>query len=157
MDKLNEDKIEQEARSRQKFSIAGAMGRAGKGLLKGASPVSQQDQAIKIMEEWVNQNLSDPSAALNSVLRRKIRSASLVAEQHPDRPKEALASIIEDIVSTEFMLREFVRQVDVRWGEIFQERPFFQKQGQEPHADDEYTFDSVRAELSRLLDKLKNP
>ena len=154
MKETSEDKIEKEARSEQKFSIAGAIGRAGKGLLKGASPVSPQSQAIKVLEEWVNQNVSDPSGALKSVLRRKIRS---VEQQHLDRPKEALASVIKGILSTEFMLREFVRQVDVRWGEIFRERPFFQKEGQEPQTEDEYTFDSVRADLIQMLNKLEKP
>lgn len=154
MKKTSEDKIEKEAQSEQKFSIAGAIGRVGKGLLKGASPVSPQNQAIKILEEWVNQNVSDPSGALKSVLRQRVRSGE---QQHLDHPKEALASAIKDILSTEFMLREFVRQVDVRWGEIFRERPLFQKEGQEPQAEDEYTFDSVRAELIQVLSKLKKP
>jgi hypothetical protein len=149
--KKGKDKIGKEAQSEQKFSVAGAIGRAGKGLLKGASPVSPQNQAIKTLEAWVYQNVSDPSGALKSVLIQKIRA---IEQQHP---KEALASAIKDILSTDFMLREFVRQVDVRWGEIFREKPFFQKEGQEPQAEDEYTFDSVRTELVQILSKLKNP
>jgi hypothetical protein len=155
MDKISEEKIEKEAKSQQKFSIAGGIGRAGKGLLKGASPVAEQDQVVKVLQEWVNQNSSDPSGALKSLLKRKISSSSSLIEQHLDRPKDALAGVIEEILSTESMLRDFVRQVDLRWGEMFQKRPFFQKDGHGPHPEDEYTFDSVRAELTRLLGKLK--
>jgi hypothetical protein len=157
MDKKSEDKIETEVHSQQKFSVAGAIGRAGKGLLKGASPVSQQDQAINFLERWVDQNCSDPSGALKSLLRQKIRSSRLIIEHQQERPKEALATVIKEILATEFMLREFVRQVDVKWGELFQERPYFQKKGQEPHPKDEYTFDSVRVELNQMLSKLQNP
>jgi hypothetical protein len=155
MDKKSEEEIETEVQSQQKFSVAGAIGRAGKGILKGASPVSQQDQAIKLLESWVDQNSSDPSGALKSLLRQKIRSSRSIVEQHRERPKEALVIVIQEILSTEFLLREFVRQVDVKWGELFQERPYFQKEGQEPHPNDEYTFDSVRVELNQMLSKLQ--
>ncbi|OQY21216.1 MAG: hypothetical protein B6I37_09105 [Desulfobacteraceae bacterium 4572_35.2] len=36
------DEIQREMRLQQKFSMAGAIGRAGSGPMKGGSPVSQQ-------------------------------------------------------------------------------------------------------------------
>lgn len=51
--------------------------------------------------------------------------------------------------------REFVRQVDVRWGELYQERPMFQRPGQAPAPEDEYTDESVRQILTSLLEKLQ--
>jgi hypothetical protein len=39
----------------------------------------------------------------------------------------------------------------VQWGQIMLERPYFQQPGQAPHPHDEYTHESVRRELERLL------
>lgn len=156
MSKPDKEKIEKEVRSQQKFSIGGAIGRAGRGLMKGASPVSLHDQVIIGLETWIEHNIVDPSGALKSLLKRKIRTAGRKDEFHPDKAVAILAGIIEKVLSSEYQFKEFVRQVDVRWGEMYQERPFFQREGKAPHVDDEYTFDSVRSELTRVLKILHN-
>jgi hypothetical protein len=43
----------------------------------------------------------------------------------------------------------------VRWGELYQERPLFQRTGQAPDPADEYTYESVRRKLILLLEKLR--
>ena len=40
-------------------------------------------------------------------------------------------------------------------GELSQERPKFQRAGQAPDPEDEYTYDSVRQDLILLLEKLQ--
>jgi ectoine hydroxylase-related dioxygenase (phytanoyl-CoA dioxygenase family) len=67
----------------------------------------------------------------------------------------ALAETVEHILAHEESLRSFVHQVDAEWGRIYLERPHFQRPGQPPHRDDPYTFASVRATLSTLLETLR--
>ena len=49
-------------------------------------------------------------------------------------------------------LHELTRRVDAVWGQLLDERPFFQDPGQPAHPDDPYTFASVRASLQALID-----
>lgn len=151
----NIDEVQREIRARQKFSMAGAIGRAGSGLMKGESPVSQQEQALATLTQWIDQQVSDPSGALKSVLRRRVRSSNLLVASHLQQPCNALREMIETILASEYGTREFVRQVDVRWGELYQERPLFQRAGQAPDPEDDYTHESVRQTLTLLLEKLQ--
>ncbi len=154
MDKKTEKQIEKELRGQTKFSIGGAIGRAGKGLMKGASPISPQEQASKTLQEWINVNTSDPSGALKDILKRRVRTAVYPDAVDPQNPFPILTELIASILASEYQLKEFVRQVDVRWGEMYQERPHFEKEGQPPDPDDEYTFASVRETLTDLSAKL---
>ncbi len=149
------DQIQREMRAQQKFSPAGAIGRAGSGLLKGESPVSLQDQAISALTRWIDQQTPDPSGALQSILRRKIRGNELLVASHLQHPLNVLRELIDSILANDYTLEEFVRQVDVRWGELFQERPLFQRAGQAAKPADEYTYESVRQDLVLLREKLQ--
>lgn len=53
------------------------------------------------------------------------------------------------------MTADLVRDADVEWGRIFDERPHFEQEGSPPHPDDVYTRDSVRSVLSGLASQLK--
>ncbi len=149
------DQIQHEIRVQQKFSTAGAIGRAGSGLLKGESPVSLQDQAINALTRWIDQQTPDPSGALKSILRRKIRGNELLVANHLQHPLNVLRELINSILASDYALEEFVRQVDVRWGELYQERPLFQQAGQAAKPADEYTHKSVRQDLTLLRKKLQ--
>lgn len=149
------DEVQRELRAQQKFSTAGAIGRAGSGLMKGESPVSQQEQSIIMITQWIDQYTPDPSGALKSILRRRARDNDLLVARHLKQPQNALLEIIETILASDYALHEFVRQVDVRWGEMYQERPLFEIKGQTPDPADEYTHESVRQDLIILLEKLK--
>jgi hypothetical protein len=151
------DELEKEIRSQQKFSMAGAIGRAGGGgMLKGASPIPRREQASNQIVEFIKQNCPDPSGAIKSILSRRVKNSGPILENHLENPNQALVEIIQAILDKESALHEFVRQVDVRWGEIYQERPHFQQPGQTPHADDEYTHTSVREDLASLMQKVQN-
>jgi len=151
----NIDEVQREIRARQKFSVAGAIGRAGSGLMKGGSPFSQQEQALAALTQWIDQQVSDPSGALRSILRRRVSSSHLLLASHLQQPCNALRELIETILASDYGIQEFVRQVDVRWGELYQERPLFQRAGQAPEPEDEYTYESVRQTLTLLLEKLR--
>ena len=149
------DEIQREMLAQQKFSIAGAIGRAGSGLMKGESPFSPQEQAIAVLTQWIDQHTSDPSGALKSILRRRVRSSELLLASHLQQPFSALREMFKAILSSDYAIQEFVRQVDVRWGELNQERPMFQRIGQTADPADEYTYESVRQDLILLLEKLQ--
>ena len=149
-----DEEIQREMLAQQKFSIAGAIGRAGSGLMKGESPFSRQEQAITLLSQWIDQYTPDPSGALKSILCRYVRSSELLLANHLQQPLKALREIFVAILASDYALQEFVRQVDVRWGELHQERPLFQKTGQVADPADEYTYESVREDLTLLLEKL---
>ena len=149
------DEIQREILAQQKFSMAGAISRAGSGLMKGESPVSKQEQAITALTQWIDQQTPDPSGALKSTLRRLVQNNRLLVERHLQQPRNALREMIDTILASDYALQEFVRQVDVRWGELFQEHPMFQQADQAPDPADEYTCESVHQDLILLLKKLR--
>ncbi len=147
----DDDQIQKELRNKQRFSMAGAIGRAASGAMKGASPIPLRDQAIHALCDLVDQQLRDPSGALKSMLKRRIKNNGPLVDQHLEDPPAALVAMIQEITGNETVLHEFVRQVDVKWGQLFMERPHFQQPGQAPHPDDEYTHASVKKDLEKLL------
>ncbi len=151
----SKDAVQRELRDRQEFSVAGAIGRAGSGLMKGESPISRQEQSITALTQWIDHHTIDPSGALKSVLRRWVRENKLLVSRNLKQPGYVLREIIDAILRSDYSLQEFVRQVDVRWGEMYNERPLFQFEGMAPHPDDEYTYESVRQNLILLREKLQ--
>ena len=149
------DEMQREMLSQQKFTMEGAISRAGAGLMKGESPISSQDQAISILTQWIDQQVSDPSGALKSVLCRQVRNNELLLGRHQKNPLSALQEMVDKILASNFSLNEFVRQIDVRWGELNQERPLFERPGQLPDPADEYTHESVRVKLVLLFGKIQ--
>ena len=71
-------------------------------------------------------------------------------------PIVALSEILESIIDNQQLLYELVRQVDFRWSQIYDERPYFQQPGQAPHPDDEYTHESVYQKLIELQERVKS-
>ena len=104
---------------------------------------------------FLEEHLKDPEGALLVVLERRFRESMALTEESYDHPLAALAGIVEHILGREDRLQGFVTQVDAEWGRIYLERPHFQQPGQRPHRDDPYTFTSVRATLSGLLETLR--
>ena len=151
------DVVQRELREQQKFSVAGAIGRAGSGLMKGESPISQLEQSITALTQLIDQHTLDPSGALKSVLCRRVRDSELLLARNLKQPCNVLQEIIDAILASDYAIQEFVRQVDVRWGEMYHERPMFQSEGLAPHPADEYTYESVRQDLILLLEKLQQP
>ena len=142
--------IQREILSGRKFSLAEAIGREGGSFLKGDSPVPKQLQAIAEINRFIKQNLSDPPGALVAVLSTWVKTDIRVAA-HLNSPLRALAEILDSLIDNQSLLYEFVRQVDFQWGQIYDERPYFQQPGQNPHPNDEYTHESVRLQLIELL------
>jgi hypothetical protein len=148
-------RVERDIVRRRRFSLAEAIGRAGRSFLKGASPVPRQRQVALEAVQFVESRLPDPPGALLATLRRKIDTSGPVLAKQFDAPLEALEAILEGILRNDHALREFVRQVDVEWGRIYLERPHFQKPDQAADPEDLYTHDSVRGRLESLLEEVR--
>ena len=94
-------------------------------------------------------------AALRVVLLRRVTESKILLEMRYEEPITALGLVIERILSSEQILKRFVREVDAQWGHANLERPHFEREGHPQHPDDPYTFASVRSTLSRLMKGLR--
>ena len=146
--------LEAEIRQGRKFSATEAMARmAGPGAMKGASPVSRVLQAETEIGNWLRSNLPDADGALQMLLLQSLKGSELVLANLDD-PLSALAALCHQLLRSDHLLAEFVRQADAEWGRRMDERPHFDREGTEPHPDDPYTAESVRETLLRLNDQL---
>lgn len=149
--------LQQEIRLSRPFSIADVIGQEAGNFMKGESPVPRLVQAKGEAIYVLKANLDDLPGALQQVLQRWLADDEGRISRHVLAPADALIDLIEHILASPETLYELVRQTDVLWGQLYDERPHFQHPGQPPHPDDEYTHESVRASLLDCLDKLKAP
>src|SRR5262249_43340774 len=126
---------------------------AGPGMMKGVSPVSPKQQAEAAIEDFLHRNLTDAGGVLGGVLLRRVGQSDLLLGDY-DHPLAVLASYVRQVLGSDYLLRDLVREADSEWGRVFGERPHFERQGCPPDPDDPYTTESVRTALSRLIDKL---
>ena len=154
-DKPEDEVLLQDILNDRPFSIAEAIGREGGTFLKGESTVPKLVRVITAINTFIDRNLRDPDAALQAILHQWVKTDSRVSE-YKDTPLLALQLILQSILDNPNLLYELVRQVDIKWGQMYGERPYFQQPGQPPHPDDKYTHESVRKDLQNLLIRLKN-
>ncbi|MFL5240880.1 MAG: hypothetical protein ACJ8FY_02115 [Gemmataceae bacterium] len=146
--------LEREIRKGRKFTLAEAIGRmAGPGAMKGESPIARTQQVGIEVDLWLTRRLGDAAGGLHVVLLRGVKESELLLN-NLDQPLMVLGSYCQQILGSEYLLEELVRHADIEWGRIFGERPYFEKAGSPPHADDPYTVESVRKTLSALLKQL---
>lgn len=146
--------LEREIRSKRKFSLSEAIGRAGGDLLKGASPVTRKRQAEIEVKRYLQDQLNDTEGALRAVLLRQVTESEILLEASYEKPLAALTRIAERLLDSEERLRRFVDKVDTEWGRIYLERPHFERGDGPPDRGDPYTLTSVRATLTDLLARL---
>lgn len=146
--------LQQEIMRGRKFTLADVIGREGGSFMKGESPVPKLVQAKTEIDNYVCHTLSDPSGSLYAVLRQWIHSYDDEISHHLEQPLVALGVILHRILENRELFYELVRQVDVQWGQMNDERPYFQRPGQPAHPEDEYTHESVDQNLRELLDRL---
>ncbi|MBO9999923.1 MAG: hypothetical protein J7641_13155 [Cyanobacteria bacterium SID2] len=135
----------------REFSLADVIGLEGGSFLKGESPVPKLEQAIAEIHNFIDRSLPDVSGVLQATLYRWVDEDVVRVSQNLDVPLQALLELLESIVDNSQLLYELVRQVDVKWGEMNSERPYFQHPEQAPHPNDEYTHESVRRQLVDLM------
>lgn len=146
--------LEREIRLGRKFTPQEALGRmAGPGAMKGASAVSPQQQAEIAIGTWLGSHVEDTAGALKVVLERHLKGSEALLG-HVDRPLVALAAYCERVLASDHRLREMVREADVEWGRMMDERPHFEREGSPPDPDDPYTLESVRETLEGVVKDL---
>ncbi len=147
--------LERDIREDRKFSLEEAIMRlAGPGMMKGESPVTRKQQAEAEIGGYLRRYLNDASGALPRVLFRRVKNSELLLA-NVEQPLVVFAHYLQQILNSEYLLAEVVREADVEWGRLLGERPFFEKEGSPPHPEDPYPIDSVRVTLSQLMEKLK--
>jgi hypothetical protein len=148
-----DSELAREIREGRKFTLEEAIARlAGPGSMKGASPVARMQQAENEIGSWLRIHLMDAGGALEAVLNRQVGRSDLLLHNF-DQPLVVLASFCQDLLNSNHRLEELVRAADCEWGRMMGERPYF-NQGGACHPDDPYTCDSVRNQLTDLLELL---
>lgn len=146
--------LEREIREGRKFTLEEAIGRlAGPGAMKGESPVTRMQQAEMEIGSWLRSHLADAGGPLEVVLHRNVKGSELLLHNY-DQPLVVLASYCQRVLSSDYLLKELVREVDFEWGRVMGERPYFEQEGSPPHPEDPYTIASLRNILSGLLKQL---
>src|SRR5439155_14824902 len=127
--------LEREIRQGRKFTLAEAIGRlAGPGAMKGESPVALVQQAEAEIEYWLRGHLADAGGALQVVLHRHVKGSELLLNNF-DQPLIVLAGCCRQILDSDYLLGELVRDADIEWERVMGERPHFEKDGS-PHDPD---------------------
>ncbi|MEO0455194.1 MAG: histidine phosphatase family protein [Cyanobacteria bacterium P01_A01_bin.114] len=145
--------LREEIRRDRTFSLAEAIGREGADFLKGESTIPRPLRAIAQINGFIDQHLDDAEGGLAISLKAWVKDDARIA-QHLDAPLTALQKILTSMVESEPTLYEFSRQVNVQWGQLYGEQPYFQAPGQPPHAKTAYPHGSVREALTQLLESL---
>ncbi len=146
--------IEKSIRMNREFSIDSGLGQSGGGMLDGVSTVPEVLQATAKIIYRLSSGIVDPSGVLIAQLQAKVKGYDVLISQHVQDPMQALKKILEDILATKESIHEFTRQVDVKYGVMFKERPHFQDVDGDPHPDDAYTCESVKTKLMTFLSTL---
>jgi hypothetical protein len=148
-----DDELEREILHGRKFTLEEAVARmAGPGAMKGESPVTRLRQCELEIESWLGAHLADAGGALRAVLHRRVSGSELLLESS-EHPLAVLASYCQQLLGSDYLLKEFVREADCERGRAMDERPYFDK-AKPGHPDDPYTVDSVRNTLLGLLNHL---
>jgi broad specificity phosphatase PhoE len=145
--------LEREIRRGRKFTIGDAIGRmGGQDMLKGASPVPPIEQTGAAIATYLRAHLDDPGGVLSQVVLRHVKTSQILLE-HFDQPAVVLAGYVDQVLKSETLLKELVREADAEWGRTLGDRPHFEREGHPPHPDDPYTLASVRNALTQLVQK----
>lgn len=143
--------IQKELLGERQFSLADAIGREGGGFMKGESPIPRLLQAKAEINLFIDRHLVDSAGTLKAALQTLVTTDDVCISRYLNSPLEGLRELLELMVHHPQFLYEFVKQVDIQWGQEFGERPHFQQPGQPPHPDDEYSHESVHQQLVKLL------
>lgn len=148
-----EKQIQEDILSGRTYSLADAIAREGGNFLKGESPVPKLIQVTTEINLFIDQNLPDSSGALQSVIKYWVKSDPIVSK-NLESPLESLSHVVDKLLNNQALFYEMVRQADVKWGQMYGERPYFQKPGQPAHPEDEYSHELVAEKLAYLKQQL---
>ena len=153
---LDAAEIRRELLRGREFTLADVIATEGGSFMQGESPVPKLVQVQTQIKTFISRNLTDIPGALQAVLQRWVEEDIARVSQHLDAPLHALSGLLDSIIENPPILHELVHQVDMQWGQMNDERPHFQRPGQAPHPEDEYTHDSVYQQLVELNHRLQS-
>jgi hypothetical protein len=153
-DKKTPEHIREEIIRNQKFSMDSAMGRDTQDPQKKQNQSSETRDLENQLRNFVKSRLKDPWGALKSILYKHIKGNRALVAEHKENPMQALQLMIENLLDDEIEFREFVREVDLEWGRIYQEHPHFQNDDEDAEPEDEYTQESVEKDLRHFLSEV---
>jgi len=145
-----------EAIAGREFTLADVIGQSGGDFMKGESPVPKLVQLKTELKRFTSTHLRDLSGSLQAILHQHIDQADEPISRHLAQPLLALEEIIEKFLSHSEILHELVQQVDFKWGQMYDERPYFQNLGTPAHPDDEYSHESVEIQLTDFLAQIRS-
>src|SRR5215510_7693557 len=149
----DEADVEHEVRLGRKFSLSEAIGRmGGKGILKGESPIAPIHQTEAEIANYLRAHLKDSGGVLAEVVLRHVMTSEVLL-RNVDQPMVVLVSHVNQVLQSDMLLKDLVREADAEWGQAYGERPYFERAGPPPHPDDPYTLASVRHALTQLLER----
>jgi hypothetical protein len=149
-----EGDLEREIREGRKFTLEEAIGRlAGPGAMKGESPIGRLEQAEIEIGTWLSDHLTEGGGVLDDVLHRRIKGSELLLNNF-SQPLVALADYCRQVLDSDYLLTELVRECDIEWGRVMGERPYFEKADSPSNPDDPYTAESTRKVLFSILEQL---
>ena len=145
-------RIEQEARRHRQADLSAVLASQDGGAnLRGASPTPVLKRALLEVDQWLREYLMAPDPALRTVMLRSLEASPDRLEAHLGRPDRLLADWLPSLLASPEVLRHLVREVDMAWGQLNDERPHFERPDTPPHPDDPYTVAGVTAALADLL------
>jgi len=145
-----------EALSGREFTLSDVIAQAGGDFLKGESPVPKLVQIKNELKLFISQNLQDLLGSLQAILQLSVDQADEAISRHLEQPLLVLQELVEHILNQPEVFYELVKQVDCKYGQMYEERPHFQQPGAPAHPDDEYSHESVRVQLTHLLERIEN-
>src|SRR6516165_2330027 len=114
---------------------------------------TQRSEAEAEIEDWLRRHLPAGDGELQVVLLRRVKGSELLLNNF-DQPLAVLATFCQQVLDSDCLLKELVREADVEWGRVQGERPYFEREGSPPDPDDPYTFEAVRKALAGLIEQL---
>ncbi|MGK7909917.1 MAG: hypothetical protein AB4050_00310 [Synechococcus sp.] len=152
-DSDRESDLQQEILRGRKFTLSEAIAREAGSFMKGESPIPKYVQAEYAAKTIITKHLTDSGGILQIVLGRWVTVESRIS-RYVDDPVMAVHETVKMLLEQNELFSEFVREVDIQWGQVNGERPHFQRLGEKAHPEDEYSHESVREQLSTFLQSL---
>jgi hypothetical protein len=114
--------------------------------------VSASPLILRLIRRELSASIDWKNSGRSCILRR-VKGSELLLNNF-DQPLVVLATFCQQVLDSDCLLKELVREADVEWGRVQGERPHFDREGWPPDPDDPYTFESVRKALAGLVEQL---
>ena len=125
----DEADVEREVRRGRQFSLSEAIGRrGGKGILKGESPIAPLHQTEAAIANYLRAHLQDAGGVLAEVVLRHVRTSEVLLTQGT-QPMVVLVNYVHQVLQSDMLLKDLVREADAAWGRAYDARPYFEREG----------------------------